>query len=38
MSEFKTHPVPDEFRRQAHIDAETYERWYQESLENPDQF
>ena len=38
MSEFKTHPVPDEFRRQAHIDADTYERWYRESLENPDSF
>jgi acetyl-CoA synthetase len=38
MSEGKIHPVPEDFRRQALMDADTYERWYRESIENPDAF
>jgi acetyl-CoA synthetase len=38
MSEVKIHPVPESFRRQALMDADTYRSWYQESVKDPDGF
>jgi acetyl-CoA synthetase len=38
MIEIETHPVPDSFRRKAHIDRAKYLAMYQESLDDPDTF
>ena len=38
MSEQKIHPVPDSFKRQTLMDRETYQRWYQQSIDDPDTF
>ncbi|GAA5129711.1 acetate--CoA ligase [Alloalcanivorax gelatiniphagus] len=38
MSEQKIHPVPEAFKRQTLMDRETYDRWYQQSVSDPDTF
>ncbi len=38
MSEEKIYPVPDEFAKNAHIDAAKYEQMYRKSVENPGEF
>jgi len=38
MSESKLYPVPAEFARQAHINAEQYAQMYQRSVDDPDGF
>ncbi len=38
MSEVKAYPVPEEWRKTAHIDNEKYLAMYRESVENPDAF
>ncbi len=38
MSEFPVHPVPAEWREQAHIDRARYDEMYRRSVEEPDAF
>ena len=38
MSEDKIYPVPGSFKERAHIDAQTYERMYAQSVQDPDAF
>ncbi len=38
MIEIEMHPVPDSFRRKAHIDRARYEAMYEASIQNPDAF
>ena len=38
MSDFPTHPVPQQWSDSAWIDEATYEAMYRQSIENPDQF
>ena len=38
MTHPKVYPVPPEIAARAHIDAETYQRMYRESLQSPDEF
>jgi acetyl-CoA synthetase len=38
MSDEKIYPVPDSFKAAAHIDAQTYERMYAQSVQEPDRF
>jgi acetyl-CoA synthetase len=38
MQEQKTYPIPANYAEQAHITKEKYERMYQASIEQPDQF
>jgi acetyl-CoA synthetase len=38
MSDEKIYPVPDSFKTAAHIDAQTYERMYAQSVQEPDRF
>lgn len=38
MSEIKTYPVSNAIAAGAHIDEEKYQQWYQESIQQPEQF
>tara|TARA_B100000470_G_scaffold221127_1_gene210805 strand:+ start:1737 stop:3662 length:1926 start_codon:yes stop_codon:yes gene_type:complete len=38
MSEQKIYPVPEAFKRQTLMDRQTYDRWYQQSIDDPDTF
>ena len=38
MSEVKVHPVHKDFAAEAHIDAETYQQMYRQSIDNPESF
>lgn len=38
MSEHKTYGVPESFKRQTLMDRATYDRWYQQSVTEPDRF
>jgi acetyl-CoA synthetase len=38
MSDFPTHPVPQQWSDSAWIDEATYEAMYRQSVDNPDQF
>ncbi len=38
MSEHKIHPVPESFKRQTLMDRDTYERWYAQSVNDPETF
>ena len=38
MSDFETHPVPQQWSDSAWIDEATYKAMYRQSVENPDQF
>ncbi|KJS05313.1 MAG: acetyl-CoA synthetase [Gammaproteobacteria bacterium BRH_c0] len=38
MSDFPVHPVTDQWRTTAHIDSETYDAMYRQSVEQPEQF
>ena len=38
MSDEKIYPVSDSFKTAAHIDAQTYERMYAQSVQEPDRF
>ena len=38
MSEHKRYPVPEPVRERAHIDRALYEKWYRQSIEDPDSF
>ena len=38
MSEVQVHPVHKDFASEAHIDAETYKKMYQQSIDDPDSF
>lgn len=38
MSEVKVHRVKPEWKKRALIDRETYEKWYRDSIRNPDKF
>src|SRR5690606_3887061 len=38
MSETKIYPIPDALAKSAHINAETYQRMYQQSIEKPASF
>jgi len=38
MSDFSTHPVPQQWSDTAWIDQATYEAMYRQSVDNPDQF
>ncbi|EKF75350.1 acetyl-CoA synthetase [Alcanivorax hongdengensis A-11-3] len=38
MSNPHVYPVPADFKQQALMDRDTYERWYQQSISDPDSF
>jgi acetyl-CoA synthetase len=38
MSEVKVHRVKPEWKKRALIDRETYEKWYRDSVKNPEKF
>lgn len=38
MSEVKVHRVKPEWKKRALIDRETYEKWYKDSIKNPEKF
>jgi len=38
MSVVKTHPMPEALKKGAHLNAESYKRMYQESVDNPESF
>jgi acetyl-CoA synthetase len=38
MSEVKVHRVKPEWKKRALIDRETYEKWYKDSIRNPEKF
>lgn len=38
MSVVKTHPMPEALKKGAHLNAESYKKMYQESVDNPESF
>ena len=38
MYEIKNHPVNPDYAKNANITQEQYQRWYKESIEQPEQF
>ena len=38
MSEVKRYPVPEAVRKEALMDADTYQQWYRQSIDDPDTF
>ena len=38
MSQVHTHPVPAEYKKQTLMDRDTYDRWYAQSINDPDTF
>ena len=38
MSQVHIHPVPAEYKKQTLMDRDTYDRWYAQSINDPDTF
>jgi acetyl-CoA synthetase len=38
MSKTHIHPVPADFKAQTLMDRDTYEKWYAQSINDPDTF